>query len=68
MCAIALMSAGGAIAAPIIQMAVGSYPRSGGISNIVINAVFAFVKCVSAIARLMRAAAHISRLPKGFET
>lgn len=38
---IALISAGIAISAPIAQMAVGTYPKSGGIFNIVVNSVFA---------------------------
>lgn len=52
----ALIVAGGVAAAPIIQMSIGAYPHSGGIPNVVINAVFAFVKMTSAVVQLVRAA------------
>lgn len=52
----ALIVAGGVAAAPIVQMSIGAYPHSGGISDVVINAVFAFVKMTSAVVQLMRAA------------
>ena len=47
--------AGGVIAAPAVQMSIGLYPHGGGIRDIVINAVFAAVKCTSAIVQAVRA-------------
>lgn len=55
---IALVSAGIAISAPIIQMAVGTYPKSGGVFNIVVNSVFALFKCVSSTVNCVRAIAY----------
>lgn len=55
---VTLIIAGGVVAAPVVQMAIGTYPRTDGVANIVINAVFAFVKCVSAIVQLVRAFAY----------
>ena len=37
-------------------MSIGAYPHSGGISDVVINAVFAIVKMTSAVVQLVRAA------------
>lgn len=53
-----LIVAGGVIAAPAVQMAIGLYPHGGGIRDIVINAVFAAVKCTSAIVQFVRAAGY----------
>lgn len=54
----ALIVAGGVASAPIIQMSIGSYPQGGGIPDVVINAVFAFVKMTSAIVQVVRAAGY----------
>ena len=51
----ALPFLGGVMAAAVIQMAIGSYPDSTGISNIVINAVFAAAKLTSALVQFVRA-------------
>ena len=51
----ALPFLGGVMAAAVIQMAIGSYPDSTGISNIVINAVFAAAKLTSALVQSVRA-------------
>ena len=51
-----LIVTGGVIAAPAVQMSIGLYPHGGGIRDIVINAVFAAVKCTSAIVQFVRAA------------
>lgn len=53
-----LIVAGGVIAAPAVQMSIGLYPHGGGIRDIVINAVFAAVKCTSAIVQFVRAAGY----------
>lgn len=56
-CALPLL--GGVMAAAVIQMAIGSYPDSTGISNIVINAVLAAAKLTSALVQFVRPpAAH----------
>ena len=55
-----LIVAGGVIAAPAVQMAIGLYPHGGGIRDIVINAVFAAVKCTSAIVQCADVPAHPS--------
>ena len=55
---IALIIAGGAFSAPVMQMANGTYPKNGDIANIVINTVFAFVKCLSAILQFIRSRAY----------
>lgn len=52
-CALPLL--GGVMAAAVIQMAIGSYPDSTGISNIVINAVLAAAKLTSALVQFVRA-------------
>lgn len=52
-CALPLL--GGVMAAAVIQMAIGSYPDSTGVSNIVINAIFAAVKLTSALVQFVRA-------------
>ena len=57
-----LIVAGGVIAAPAVQMAIGLYPHGGGIRDIVINAVFAAVKCTSAIVQFVRADAVTQEL------
>ena len=54
----ALIVAGGVASAPIIQMSIGAYPQGGGIPDVVINAVFAFVKMTSAIVQVVRAAGY----------
>ena len=53
-----LIVAGGVIAAPAVQMSLGLYPHGGGIRDIVINAVFAAVKCTSAIVQFVRSAGY----------
>ena len=53
-----LIVAGGVIAAPAVQMSIGLYPHGGGIPDVVINAVFAFVKMTSAIVQVVRAAGY----------
>ena len=52
-CALPLL--GGVMSAAIIQMAIGSYPDSVGVWNIVINAVVALAKLSSALIQLIRA-------------
>lgn len=62
---IALISAGIAISAPIAQMAVGTYPKSGGIFNIVVNSVFALFKCVSSTVNCVRSVAYKDPVTRG---
>ena len=44
-----LPAVAGIMVAPIIQMAIGSYPKGGGIFNIVVNSIFALTKISVAI-------------------
>ena len=60
-CALPLL--GGVMAAAVIQMAIGSYPDSTGVSNIVINAIFAAVKLTSALVQFVRARTVCPRPP-----
>ena len=53
-----LIVTGGVIAAPSVQMAVGLYPEGMGIADVVINTVFSFVKCVSAVVQTVRAVGY----------
>lgn len=64
-CGVAMITAGCAVSAPVIQMAVGNYPQSGGVSNLVVNAVFALVKCVSAVTQQIRAFAFKDPVTRG---
>ena len=53
-----LIVAGGVIAAPSVQMSIGLYPEGMGVADVVVNAVFSFVKCVSAAVQSVRAAGY----------
>lgn len=44
----------GVMVAPIIQMAIGAYPKGGGIFNIVINGIFAITKISVAISGMAK--------------
>ena len=53
-CGAALIIAGCAVSAPVIEMTNGTFPQSGSIATIVVNSVFAFLKCVPAVVQLIR--------------
>lgn len=49
-----LPAVAGIMAAPIIQMTIGSYPKGGGIFNIVVNSIFAITKISVAISGIAK--------------
>lgn len=53
-CGAALIIAGCAVSAPVIEMTNGTFPQRGSIATIVVNSVFAFLKCVPAVVQLIR--------------
>lgn len=54
-CGCTLPVLGGVMVAPIIQMAIGAYPSGGGVLNVIVNAVYALAKLLSALIQLARA-------------